>query len=629
MTNPHEATEHVRRQHKETLATLPFHESTEESERGLVARWTRGPITAPDGRVVWDVDTYAFLEGEAPDTVNPSLWRHSRQVSRQGLYEVRPGIHQVRGLDIANITFIAGESGVIVVDPLVSVECAAAALELYREHCGDRPVTAVILTHSHIDHFGGIRGVISDEDVAAGVPVIAPSGFLEHAVGENVFAGTAMARRAAYMFGAALERGPRGQVGAGIGQTNSTGQVSLIPPTVLVGETGEEHVFDGVRFVFQMTPDSEAPSEFHFYLPELKALCIAENSNHAMHNLLTLRGALVRDAHAWAGYLTEAIETYGQEAEVAFGGHHWPTFGNEAIREHLALQRDMYAYLHDQTLRRLNQGYTGTEIAEDFPMPPALEQNWSNRGYYGTVSHNVKAIYQRYMGWYDGNPARLWQHPPVEQGQRFVRDMGGADVVVSKARAAYEEGDFRWATTLLDHVIFAEPDHAAARELQADTFEQLGYLAESGPWRCVYLSGAHELRHGTFGTPLSSAGADIVRALSAEQIFDAIAIRVDGPRCWSEVLRLDVELTSTGERHRLTLRNGVLTHSARPQTDTAEATLRLPAPAALAGLLLGGAATPEGLAAVGGEIEGDAGALARLVATLDAPDPTFAIVTPE
>ncbi|MEI7056662.1 alkyl sulfatase dimerization domain-containing protein [Nocardioides sp. CCNWLW239] len=629
MTSPREATDHVRRQHKETLAALPFHESDEASERGLVARWTGGPITAADGRVVWDVDAYAFLEGEAPDTVNPSLWRHSRQVSRQGLYEVRPGIHQVRGLDIANITFIEGERGVIVVDPLVSVECAAAALRLYREHCGDKPVTGVILTHSHIDHFGGIRGVVSDEDVAAGVPVIAPSGFLEHAVGENVFAGTAMARRAAYMFGAALERGPRGQVGAGIGQTNSTGQVSLIPPTVLVGETGEEHVVDGVRLVFQMTPDSEAPSEFHFYLPDLKALCIAENSNHAMHNLLTLRGALVRDAHAWAGYLTETIETWGREAEVAFGGHHWPTFGNEAIREHLALQRDMYAYLHDQTLRRLNQGYTGTEIAEDFPMPPALEQNWANRGYYGTVSHNVKAIYQRYMGWYDGNPARLWQHPPVEQGRRFVRDMGGADVVVAKARAAYEEGDFRWATTLLDHVIFAEPDHEAARELQADTFEQLGYLAESGPWRNVYLAGTHELRHGSFGTPLSSAGADIIRALSAEQIFAALAIRIDGPRCWSDHLRLDVEFTGTGERYRLTLRNGVLTHSARPQPDRAQANLRLPAPAVLAGLLLGGSAAPEDLAAAGGEIDGDPGVLARLVSVLDAPDPGFAIVTPE
>jgi linear primary-alkylsulfatase len=619
-------------QHAELLATLPFGDvrDFDNASRGLIARLDPGVIGAADGRVVWDNDSYAFLAGDAPTTVNPSLWRQSQLVAMQGLYEVVEGIYQVRGLDLSNITFVEGERGVIVIDPLICVETAAAALALYREHRGDRPVTAVIYTHSHIDHFGGVKGVTTQRAVDAGeVPVIAPAGFLEHAVAENVYAGTAMARRAGYMYGAALERGAHAQVGGGLGQTTSTGTVSLIQPTDYIGTTGHEQVVDGVRIVFQMAPGTEAPAEMHFYFPDLKALCMAENATHTLHNLLTLRGALVRDPHVWSGYLTEAIDLFGGRAEVAFASHHWPTWGADAIVDFLATQRDLYAYLHDQTLRMLNQGLVGAEIAERIQLPPALEKAWSTHGYYGSVSHNVKAIYQRYMGWYDGNPAHLWQHPPVEAATRYVDFMGGADAVVEKARASYDAGDLRWVVEVLNHVVFAEPDHAEARTVLADAYEQLGFGSENGTWRNVYLSGATELRSGNFGTPTQTGAPDIVAALTPEMLFDAIAIRIDGPRAWDE--RLSIDMVIGDDSYRLRLGNGVLTYTSAPQADAAELTVTLPRTAlpVLAGGAAGAGGGLEAMAAAGIELDGDLGVLARLFAVVDAPDPGFAIVTPE
>nr|MDA8320295.1 MBL fold metallo-hydrolase [Actinomycetota bacterium] len=379
-----------------------------DADRGFIAALKPGVVRNAAGRVVWDIDSYAFLNGQAPDTVHPSLWRQSALNAKQGLFEVTEGIYQVRGLDLSNISFIEGDAGVIVIDPLISSETAAAALALYREHRGDRPVTGVIYTHSHADHFGGVKGILSQDEADAGVPVIAPHGFLESAIAENVYAGAAMTRRAAYMYGAALPRGPRGSVGAGLGQTTSTGTVSLIAPTVDITATGQELTVDGVRMVFQLAPGSEAPAEMHFMFPDRRALCMAENATHTMHNILTIRGAVVRDPHAWAGYLTEAIELFGGQADLVFASHHWPTWGRERVIEFLSLQRDLYAYLHDQTLRLINAGLTGEEIAEHFELPPALQRAWHAHGYYGSVSHNVKAIYQRYLGWYDGNPARLW-----------------------------------------------------------------------------------------------------------------------------------------------------------------------------------------------------------------------------
>jgi alkyl sulfatase BDS1-like metallo-beta-lactamase superfamily hydrolase len=621
------ASDSVAVRHEQLSKRLPFHDRSDfdDAMRGFLGALEPGVVRAADGRVVWDNDSYRFLSGdaEAPETVNPSLWRQSCLNAIQGLFEVVPGIFQVRGLDLSNVTFVEGERGVIVIDPLISVETAAAALGLYRCYRGDRPVTGVIYTHSHVDHFGGVRGVLPAKDAdAARVPILAPEGLTGHAVSENVYAGPAMSRRAGYMYGAVLERGPLGQVGAGLGQTTSTGTVTIVPPTIEITTTGQEETVDGVRMVFQMAPGSEAPAEMHLYFPGRRALCIAENATHVLHNVLTIRGAPVRDPHAWASYLTEAIDLFGAELKVVFASHHWPTWGRERAVEFLSRQRDLYAYLHDQTLRLLNNGLTGAEIAEAMVLPPALENTWHARGYYGSVSHNVKAIYQRYMGWYDGNPAHLWQHPPVEAGRRYVKFMGGADAVVAKARVSFADGDFRWVAEVLGHVVFAQPDHEAGRELLADTFEQLAYGAENGTWRSAYLSGARELRHGRFGTPAVTVSPSMLAMLTPEQLFDALAIRVNGPRSWDERLTFDCVLTDIGARYRLTLRNGVLTYTGAPQRKPADAVLRLPAAGALTALAFSGDA-PADL-----QIEGDTSVLARLLATLDAPDPDFAIVTP-
>lgn len=558
--------------------TLPFSDADDfrDADRGFLGALDPGIVHSADGSVVWDSGTYGFISGEAPATVNPSLWRQSSLVARQGLYEVVEGIYQVRGMDLSNISFIEGQEGVIVIDPLISTETAAAALGLYRSHRGNRPVVAVIYTHSHVDHFGGVFGVASHADVDSGrIQVIAPEGFVEHAVAENVYAGTAMGRRAGYMYGAALERGPQGTVGAGLGQATSTGEVGLIVPTLDISTMGEVHIIDGVEIEFQMAPGSEAPAEMHFYFPGFRALCMAENATHTQHNLLTLRGALVRDPRIWSGYLTEAIEAFGQRADVAFASHHWPAWGIERIAGFLATQRDLYSYLHGQTLRLLNQGFSGAEIAEMIQLPSALEEAWNARGYYGSVSHNVKAIYQRYMGWFDGNPARLWQHTPTEAAMRYVRAMGGIENVVELAQGAFDSGDFRWAATLLDHAVFAEDSHAGARELQADKLEQLGYGAENGTWRNFFLSGASELRDGNFGTPTIPDAPAILAQLSAEQLLDVLSISVNGPRAWELELVLDVTFTDLDTNYRVTLRNGVLVYAKRPATSDAAASVRL------------------------------------------------------
>ncbi|WP_144670523.1 alkyl/aryl-sulfatase [Arthrobacter sp. U41] len=614
----------IRAAHRKLSEALPFSDRADfgDADRGFIAALDPGVVSASDGRVVWDSDSYAFLSGEAPPSVNPSLWRQSTLVAKQGLYEVVEGIYQVRGVDLSNVTFVEGDTGVIVIDPLISTETAAAALALYRMHRGERQVVAVIYTHSHVDHFGGVFGVASGEAVNAGhIEVIAPVGFVEHAVSENVYAGTAMARRAGYMYGAALDRGPLGQVGAGLGQTTSTGEVGLIVPTLDISETGQTHTVDGVEIEFQMAPGTEAPAEMHFYFPRYRALCMAENATHTLHNLLTLRGALVRDPHVWAGYLTEAIETFGARTDVAFASHHWPTWGSDRIVDYLATQRDLYAYLHDQTLRYINQGYTGSEIAEIIELPPALARAWSTRGYYGSVSHNVKAIYQRYMGWFDANPGRLWPHPPAELANRYVEAMGGLDQVVKIAQTAFESGDFRWAATLLDHAVFADPDHIAARSLYANTLEQLGYGSENGTWRNFFLSNATELRGGNFGTPAVTAAPAILAQLTAAQIFDSLAISVNGPKAWDLDLTLNVTFTDLETNYRVTLRNGVLMSTPRAADATAPVKLSLTKSRMLA--LLGGDMDSAGI-----DIDGDATVLQALLGVLEKGDPSFNVVTP-
>ncbi|MEV0028038.1 alkyl sulfatase dimerization domain-containing protein [Nocardia sp. NPDC050793] len=628
-----EPTEVIVAAQQRAATMLPFADEADltDSQRGFVAALEPGVVTQDDGSVVWDNDSYGFLREPCPASVHPSLWRQSGLVAAQGLYEVTDGIYQIRGLDLSNMTLVEGDRGVIVIDPLISAETAAAGLRLYREHRGERPVTGIVYTHSHVDHFGGAFGVADPEDAAEGrIPVIAPAGFLEHAVSENIFAGTAMARRAAYMYGAVLPRGPLGQVGAGLGQTTSLGTVTLIAPTVDITETGQEMTVDGVRIVFQITPGTEAPAEMNFYFPDRRALCMAENATHTLHNIVTLRGALVRDPHVWARYLTEAINLFARQSDVVFASHHWPTWGTERLVEYLALQRDLYGYLHDQTLRMLNQGYVGAEIAEQLTLPPAIENAWHARGYYGSVNHNVKAIYQRYLGWFDGNPAHLWEHPPVESSRRHVEFMGGAEQVLRRARESYAAGDYRWVAQVVNYVVFAEPGNEAAKDLLASAYEQLGYGAENATWRNFYLSGAYELRYGSFGTPTKVDSMAMLTALTVDQIFDAMALRVDGPKAWDMRVITDWHLTDEGRVYRLELSNGRLTHYDRPEgvaLPDADAEFTLTRATMIRVLLQG---EDFGVAAAAGDIaiDGDPTKLAALVGVFDEPDPDFAIVTP-
>ncbi|TYK51563.1 alkyl/aryl-sulfatase [Actinomadura decatromicini] len=603
------------------MGDLAFTDRTdfENAERGLVASLSPGVVKDAGGRVVWDNDVFAFLDGPCPDTANPSLWRQSQLCAKQGLFEVTDGVYQVRGLDLSNMTLVEGERGVIVIDPLVSVETAAAALGLYREHRGERPVTGLVYTHSHVDHFGGAEGVIEAGN-PDGTPIVAPAGFVENAVAENVYAGTAMARRGMYHTGVLLDRGPDGMVGTGLGQTASSGRVSLIPPNKHITRTGQEEVLDGVRIVFQLTPGTEAPAEMNFHFPERRALCMAENATHNLHNILTLRGALVRDARVWARYLDEAITLFADSSDVAFASHHWPIWGRDAIVAFLSQQRDLYAYLHDQTLRLLNQGHTGIEVAEMMELPPALSNAWHARGYYGSVSHNVKAIYQRYMGWFDGNPAHLWEHPPVENAKRYVECMGGASKVMSMARDYADQGDLRFAATLYNHVVFADPDNADAKSGLADVYQRLGRGAENGTWRNFYLTGAMELREGIKPVPMSISGG-MTAGLTVEQVFDSMAIRVNGPKAWDEHVTIDWDFTDTRERYRMMLSNGVLIHRrVADENDGADLTLTLTRPQLFA--LIAGKGS-EGITS-----SGDAGALRKLLAVMDAPEPDFPIVTP-
>ncbi|MFF9347020.1 alkyl/aryl-sulfatase [Streptomyces sp. NPDC014734] len=609
---------------------FPFDDAQdfEDAGRGFVGTSRDGAVRDGDGSSVWDFETYDFLRRECPATANPSLWRQSRLAARHGLYEVTGGIYQIRGFDLSNMTLVEGDTGVFVIDPLISTETAAAGLALYRRHRGERPVTGVLYTHSHVDHFGGVRGVIGQEDVDGGTPVIAPEGFLEHAVSENVYAGTAMARRSAYMYGAALPTGERGQIGAGLGQTTSTGTVGLIPPTLDVTRTGQSETVDGIRMVFHLTPGTEAPAELNIHFPDHSALCTAENATHNLHNLLTLRGAQVRNPHVWAHYLTEAIELFAGDVDVVFASHHWPTWGRGRVLAFLSEQRDLYAYLHDQTLRMLNQGLTPLEIAETIQVPPGLERAWHTHGYYGSISHNTKAIYQHYLGWFDGNPAHLWEHPPVEAALRYVEFMGGADAVLRRARASYAAGDFRWVVQVVNHVLFADPHNDAARTLQADALEQLGYGSENGTWRNFYLTGALELREGTVGTPTVTASPDVLRALPLDRLFDSLAVRVDGPRSWHADLAIRFRVRDA-DPVTLRLRNGVLIHTTAAAPDGREPDTEIALTESdLRAVLLGSAGLADLAARGRAEISGEPGRLTELFGYLGEPDTDFAIVTP-
>ncbi|HEX3391250.1 MAG TPA: alkyl sulfatase dimerization domain-containing protein [Solirubrobacteraceae bacterium] len=627
------ASEHTRALHRQALRELPFADRDDfaDATRGLIATSESLLIADERGRTVWDMDSYSFVDPEdpSPETVHPSLWRLAQLNNMHGLYEVVPGVYQVRGYNLSNVTFVEGKRGVIVIDPLISTECAAAALALYRSHRGERAVTAVIYTHSHVDHFGGVKGVVSQEQVTSGeLPIWAPAGFLENAVSENVLAGTAMARRASYMFAPALERSPHGALDAGIGKTTSTGSITLIPPTHEVSRTGQVQELDGVPFVFQLVPDSEAPAELNFHLPAARVLCVAENAVHCMHNILTPRGALVRDALAWSKYLGEAIDLFGDRSDAMFAQHHWPRWGKERVVAYLAQHRDMYRYLHDQTLRLANRGLTPTEIAAEVRLPPSLARSWWCRGYYGTVSHNVRAVYQRYLGFFDSNPSHLDPHPTTELAGRYVALAGGMARLLAQARDACSAGDYRWAAELASHAVFAEPDNGEARSLNALALEQLGYQSESAVWRNLYLVGAHELRNGPPPTPSGRrvASADVARALSIEQLWEAMGTRLDGPRAWDAQIAIGWDFTDVGESWTVRVQNGAL--SARPRlAPDVQATVTLTR-AAFDAILLGAGDGAQLFASGQVAIAGDGAKLGELLGLLDDGDPAFAIVTP-
>ena len=604
----------------------------EDARRGFIAPLPEGGvIRTKDGNLAWDLSSFGFIKegAPAPETVNPSLWRQSQLLTYAGLFKVIDRVYQVRGADASNIEFIEGDTGIIVVDPLISAECAQAALDLYYQHRPKKPVVAVIYSHSHLDHYGGVKGVVSEDDVKAGkVKIIAPDGFMKAAVDENVMAGTAMGRRAGYMYGVFLPPGPQGKVTSGLGLTISTGTVTLIPPTDIITRTGQELTLDGLKFVFQMAPDTEAPAEMHFYIPQLKLLCPAENCCHNLHNVYTLRGAKIRDALAWSKALNETLERWGDQSEVMLNVHHWPVWGQARIVDRLKKQRDLYRYLHDQTLRLANEGYTMTEIAEMIQMPESLAKEFYCRGYYGSVNHNVKAIYVKYLGWFDGNPANLHPLPPEEASKRYVEFMGGAAAVIKKAQEYYDKGDYRWVAEVMNHVVFADPNNKAAKELQARALEQLGYQAESGPWRNFYLTGAQELRHGMGKMSGTSASLDTIRAMPMELIFDYLGVRLNGPKAEGKTITINWNFTDTKEQYVLALENGALNHTADKQAKEADATLTLTR-AALDEAIRGGKPKLEAEIASGDiKLEGNKEKVGELLSLMDKFDPMFNIVTP-
>ena len=593
----------------------------EFADRGFIATRADPKILAADGHVVWDLSAYAFLMASAPGSVNPSLWRQAQLLSRHGLYKVTDGVWQVRGFDVSNITFIAGATGWIIIDPLTSTEVAKAALALANDRLGARPVVAVIYTHSHADHYGGVRGVVAQADVDAGhVQIIAPAGFLQQVVSENVIAGPAMSRRATFQFGTALPKSATGQVGSGIGMGISAGTQSMIAPTVDIVRTGQELVIGGVRLQFQLTPGTEAPSEMNIYLPDLKALCLAENANASMHNVLTPRGALVRDAKEWAAYLTESLKLYGDKSDVLFTSHAWPRFGRAVIGDYLEKHRDAYKFLHDQTVRLMNEGLTGPEIANRLTLPDALANEWYNRGYYGTMSFNTRAVYQRYMGWYDANPVHLAPLDPADEAARYVVMMGGPGKVLAAGKAAYAKGDDRWAGELANRLVFADPTNKAAKALLAQTYDRQAAGAESAIWRNMYLTGAKELRNGAPVGGGPGGSLDIIRSTPTPTLLDLLAVRLDPAKSRGGALSLDLAFPERNERFRVRVRNDVLTYEADP-VGPADASFTLSRAQFLQVALAGG--QPGAVTA-----SGDAGALAHLLSWMTPPRPGFAIVTP-
>ncbi|MBW9592233.1 MBL fold metallo-hydrolase [Citrobacter freundii] len=569
------ASQYTKQQNQRYLTSLPFadRQDFDDAQRGFIAPLpNQGILKNTDGKPFYRAEDYKFdINAPAPETVNPSLWRQSQINGISGLFKVTERMYQVRGQDISNITFIEGDTGIIVIDPLVTAGAAKASLDLYYQHRPQKPIVAVIYTHSHTDHYGGVKGIVSENDVISGkVQILAPAGFMEEAISENVLLGNIMSRRALFSYGLLLPRNPQGNIGNGLGVTLTTGLPTIIAPTQSIIKTGEKKVIDGLEFDFLMAPGSEAPSEMHLYIPALKALCTAENTTHTLHNFYTLRGAKTRDTSKWTEYMNETLDMWGSQAEVLFMPHTWPVWGNQHINDYIGKYRDTIKYIHDQTLNMANQGYTMNEIGNMIQLPPTLANNWASRGYYGSVSHDARAVYNFYLGYFDGNPANLDPYGQTDMGKRYVKALGGAKQTIELAQEAYDKGDYRWTSELLKHVISAEPDNQAAKNLQANAFEQLGYQAESATWRGFYLTGAKELREGvrkfTHGTTNSP---DTINGMSVEMLLDYMAVRLDSEKASGKHISLNFNLDK-GENLNLPLNNSVLNHrqTLQPDADT-------------------------------------------------------------
>lgn len=614
---------------------LPFEdtEDFEQSNRGFIAKIPGLQVKNQQGRVIWDTQAYEFMGSsvdgtDAPASVNPSLWRQAKLNNLHGLYQISENIYQIRGFDLANMTVIQGQTGWIVVDPLTTAETAKVALDFVNEKLGERPVSAILFTHSHIDHFGGALGIVSNDELAQRpIPIVAPAGFMEEATSENVVAGMAMGRRSMFMYGKRLPKSERGHIGSGLGKEPAFGSFGILEPNLTISEPTETHVIDGVDFEFQVVSGSEAPSEFTFYIPKYKAWCGAEMVSRTMHNLYTLRGAKVRDALKWSGYINDAIE-YAEKSDLYFGSHHWPIWKSDKIINFLKAQRDTYKYIHDQSVRMLNAGLTPEEIAETLTLPPSLAKNFSNRGYYGTVKHNAKAIYQGYMGWFNGNPAYLDPLPHTVSAEKYIALMGGADQVLSNAQKAFDQGEYRWVAELLNHLVFAEPDNQAARTMLANTYDQLGYQAESGPWRDVYLTGAYELRHGA-----PEVGVDIammkgvLREAPVENFFISMASRLIGPDAFDEDYKINITFTDLNENYVLWIENAVLHHQKADVAGDANATLKVTHELFL-NMAIGEAGIKDTLFSDDLEVDGSKLDLVNFFRLFDKPKGIFNIVEP-
>ena len=598
----------------------------EDARRGLVAR-PEGKILGAGGEVLIDFDAWKFIDGAAPATVNPSLWRHAKLNAQIGLFKVTDGIYQLRGFDIANMTIIEGKTGWIIVDPLTSKESAANAIAFARKHLGDKPVSAIVFTHSHADHFGGALGVATPEEVASKkIPVIAPDGFMEEATSENILVGTAMARRSGYQFGKDLERSAKGMVDTGLGKSVAYGSIGVLEPNQLISKESQELSVDGINFVFHNVPGAEAPSELTFSIPEKKAYAGAEILAQTMHNLLPVRGAKARDAQRWGSYLDQALEQ-SAGADVYFGQHNWPVWGKARIAEFITKQRDVYKYTHDQTVRLINAGYTPYEIADKIKLPKSLESYFGARGYYGDLRHNVKAVYQFYIGAYDGNPANLNRLPPQESAKHYMELLGGADKAIAAAQTAFDKGDYRWTAELLNHVVFADSNNKNAKELLARTYEQMGYAAEASTWRNSYLSAANELRNGPPTKGVNRAAMiEMLTQTPIERFLEAMAAGLNGSDAEGKDYKLNLVLTDTKESYVLWIENAVLHHKKAAPVQDANATLSLTKPIFIK-MMAGTAGVKDTLFSDDLKVDGSKIDLVRFFGLIDKAPGTFAIVT--